>query len=163
MIKYTDAFVVTAEVPDEISLAINISNCPHRCSGCHSPELRTDIGTILTEEELAKLIESNKGVSCVCFMGGDSNPLYIAKMAYFIKGNYPDMKIAWYSGNKSLIPGFEKVLKYFDYIKLGPYDKDKGPIDKRTTNQRMYEYNPTYNDFTIEKGWRDITYKFWNK
>lgn len=163
MIKYTDAFVVTAEVPDEIALAINISNCPHRCSGCHSPELRTNIGNLLTNDELAKLIESNKGVSCVCFMGGDSDPFYIAELAHFIKERYSDIKVAWYSGNEYLIQGFEKVLYYFDYIKLGPYDKERGPIDKRTTNQRMYEYNPTYSDFTIGKCWRDITYKFWNK
>lgn len=163
MIKYTDAFVVTAEVPDEIALAINISNCPHRCSGCHSPELRTNIGTILTGEELDKLIESNKGISCVCFMGGDSDPFYLSLLAYHIIDKYHGMKVAWYSGNKSLVPGFESLLDYFDYIKLGPYDKDKGPINKMTTNQRMYKHDPMCSDFTIGKCWKDITHKFWIK
>lgn len=37
--KYSDAQVVFAEVPDEITLAISISGCPNRCPGCHSQHL----------------------------------------------------------------------------------------------------------------------------
>ena len=46
MIKYVpeDTSVVFLEIPDEICCAINISNCPHRCDGCHSQYLRKDIG-----------------------------------------------------------------------------------------------------------------------
>ena len=39
MLKYLNCQVTFAEVPDEISLCINITNCPNRCPGCHSPEL----------------------------------------------------------------------------------------------------------------------------
>ena len=28
--------------------------------------------------------------------------------------------------------------EYFDYIKVGPYIEEYGPIDKKTTNQRFY-------------------------
>ena len=44
MLKYVDAKVVFAEVPDEVTLAINISNCPCQCKGCHSSYLAQDIG-----------------------------------------------------------------------------------------------------------------------
>ena len=52
MLKYVDTKVTFAEVPDEISLCINISNCPNHCEGCHSPYLAEDIGTELTKDEI---------------------------------------------------------------------------------------------------------------
>ena len=61
--KYTDVQIGFQEFPDEISLLINISNCPFHCPGCHSPELREDIGTELTKKELSNLIKSNKGIT----------------------------------------------------------------------------------------------------
>ena len=37
MLKYSNYEITFAEVPDEISLCINLTNCPHKCIGCHSP------------------------------------------------------------------------------------------------------------------------------
>ena len=39
MLKYVDSQITFREIPDEITLCINISNCPFRCKGCHSKEL----------------------------------------------------------------------------------------------------------------------------
>ena len=36
MLKYANFDIVFQEVPDEVTLAINISNCPNQCVGCHS-------------------------------------------------------------------------------------------------------------------------------
>ena len=36
MLKYVNTAVVFQEIPDEVTLAINISGCPCRCPGCHS-------------------------------------------------------------------------------------------------------------------------------
>ena len=83
--KYVDAKVVFQEIPDEITLAISISGCTIHCAGCHSKYLWDDIGELLTIDSLKQLIEKNSGITCVCFMGGDSSPLLIAKFAYFIK------------------------------------------------------------------------------
>ena len=47
MLKYVDTKVVFQEIPDEITLAINISNCPCHCPGCHSSYLAEDIGNAL--------------------------------------------------------------------------------------------------------------------
>ena len=52
MLKYTTAEVTFREIPDEITLCINISNCPIHCADCHSKELWGDIGTELSFDEL---------------------------------------------------------------------------------------------------------------
>ena len=44
-----------------------------------------------------------------------------------------------------------------DYIKIGPYIKDKGGLDSKGTNQRMYEVISDKNGRRILN---DITYKF---
>ena len=157
--KYLDYAVTFSEFPDEISLCINITHCPWRCKGCHSPELRKDIGKELSYTELDKIIEKSHGISCVGLMGGDYDTSFINSLAFYIKDKYPELKVGWYSGNSRLSDNIE--LKWFDYIKLGPYDEEKGGLNNPNTNQRMYEYNKFYSDFTIDKGWRDITYKFW--
>ena len=135
MLKYVDSKVVFAEIPDEITLAINISNCPCHCEGCHSPYLADDIGEPLDLQHLTDLIDSNRGISCVCIMGGDANPSEVDDIAQDIKEYYPELKVAWYSGRQELSKEIE--LENFNYIKLGPYIKDKGPLNCGTTNQVM--------------------------
>ena len=73
--------VVFEEIPDEITLAINITNCPCKCPGCHSKFLWDDNGTELTVEVLHKLIKENDGITCVCFMGGDKDPEEVVKLS----------------------------------------------------------------------------------
>lgn len=158
MLKFTDIQVTFAEVPDEITLCINISNCPCHCKGCHSAYLAEDIGTPLDEMELTSLIEANRGITCVAFMGGDVNPEEINLYAAFIKGMYPGIKVAWYSGRQELSKDID--LMNFDYIKLGPYDEDKGPLNKRTTNQRFYK---VFHFSTGRCDLIDITHKFWRE
>lgn len=154
MLKYVDTLVSFQEVPDEISLCINISNCPNNCVGCHSPYLKEDIGTSLTYVELKKLISQNKGISCVCFMGGDKEPWEVCRLAKLTKEE--GLKTAWYSG-KTYLPGTVDMTA-LDYIKLGPYQEEHGPLTSRTTNQAMYfiDHTQTGVDSVI-----DITSKFW--
>ena len=59
--KYVDTKIVFQELPNEITLAINISGCPCACIGCHSSYLSQDIGESLTKEALQQLIRKNKG------------------------------------------------------------------------------------------------------
>lgn len=152
MLKYVDAKVVFAEVPDEVTLAINISNCPCQCKGCHSPYLAEDIGTPLNWNAfLYDLIPNNKGITCICFMGGDAEPIRINILGKYIKENFPHLKVAWYSGRQELSNGID--LCNFDYIKLGPYKEEFGPLNSKTTNQRFYKVNG--------RELVDITSKFW--
>ena len=160
MLKYVNTQVTFSEIPDEIALCIEISNCPIHCPECHSKYLWKDIGEFLNKETLEDLIIKNKGITCVCFLGGDQAVNSINWLAMCGKTLNPDWKTAWYSGRERVSK--DLALEYFDYIKLGPYKEECGPLNNPNTNQRMYAYSKYFSDFTIDKGWRDITYKFWN-
>ncbi len=139
MLKYTDYDIVFREIPDQTTLAINLSNCPHRCIGCHSPQLQQDIGKVLDKKSLQEIIAKYLGfITCVCFMGGDLDPQSINDLAYFVKSSYNNkLKTGWYSGNNRLS---EKVsVKNFDYIKIGSYNYKLRGLDSETTNQRIYK------------------------
>lgn len=152
--KYLNTAVTFREFPDEISLCINISGCKFHCEGCHSPELWEDVGTELTIEELDKLISFNKGITCIGFMGGNWKELL--PLVEYIRKNYSYLKIGWYTGNK-IIPNGYKYQFNFNYIKTGPYIKERGGLDSPNTNQRMWEIIRTkYGCYTK----KDITYKF---
>lgn len=151
--KYVNECVVFQEIPDEISLAINISNCPCRCPGCHSKYLWNDIGNELTHSELDEMLSKYLGeITCVIFMGGDAYINDINDLAMYMRNIYPSIKIGWYSGRTVISNLLNKEL--FNYIKIGPYIKHLGPLNKKTTNQRIYRK-------TSNSEWEDITYKFW--
>ena len=159
MLKYVNTMVTFSEVPDEISLCIEISNCHCHCKNCHSSYLAEDIGEELTLDKIYKLIDNNEGITCICFMGGDSSPKEIDMFARCIKDLY-DIKVAWYSGRQELSKYIN--LKCFDFIKLGPYIEEFGPLNSKTTNQRFYQVIKShYEDGTSGYELLDTTYKFW--
>lgn len=138
MLKYCETEIVFREFPDEITLAINIANCPHRCVGCHSPHLQTDCGDTLDEKAIDKLVGPVKNlITCVGLMGGDSEPESVVRIAKYIKKSYPGIKVGVYSGNYEL--PVEDTLSAIDYIKIGPYIDCLGPLDSETTNQKLYK------------------------
>ena len=149
--KYTDTQIGFQEFPDEISLLINISNCPFHCPGCHSPELWEDVGTELTSDKIDELIEKNKGITCVGLMGG--NPKDTSILAY-VRQFHPELKTGWYWGGRCIPENI--CLLDFDYIKIGRYDEKRGPLSNPNTNQRFYH--------VLENGeLEDWTYKFWKR
>ena len=156
MLKYLNTQVTFSEIPDEITLCINITGCKIRCKNCHSSYLAEDIGEELNSLSLKELIDNNKGITCVSFMGGDSDPDNVNSLAKFIRTKYPKLKIAWYSGRQELSKDIN--LKNFDIIKLGPYIEELGPLNNKTTNQRMYEVVCIDDEYEL----KDITDRFWN-
>ena len=153
MLKYVDTLISFQEVPDEISLCINLSNCPNNCPGCHSPYLKDDVGIPLTYWTFMKMLDGLKGISCVCFMGGDKEPWEVQRLAQFVKER--GLKVAWYSGKQELHEDIRLVN--FDYVKLGPYIEELGPLTSRTTNQVMLKI-----DHLVDKPFVvDITSRFW--
>lgn len=153
MLKYYNTDVVFQEIPDEVTLAINITNCPCRCPGCHSSHLWEDVGMPLTTDAIDHFVnEFGSNISCIAFLGGDADPKGVNILAQYIREEYPQFKVAWYSG-RIRVPAY--VCKQdFDYIKIGPYIKHLGPLGERTTNQRMLRQR---DDGTFE----DITSRFW--
>lgn len=153
--KYLDVLVGFREFPDEIALCINISNCKFHCSGCHSPELWENVGTVLNQNELAKLIGNNQGITLVGFMGG--KPKTINTLAAFVKNGLPyNLKVGWYWGGFDIPP--ETNMNNFDYIKIGPYIKELGGLDNPKTNQKMYQISKMETGEYVKE---DITFKFW--
>lgn len=152
MLKYLNTQVTFTEVPDEITLCINITGCKNGCKNCHSSYLAQDIGKPLNKSSLSELIEGNKGVSCVSFMGGDSDAIHLVALASWVK-THTHLKVAWYSGRQELAGIVARQLQWFDFIKLGPYKEEFGPLNSRTTNQRFYKVSG--------KELVDITNKFW--
>lgn len=153
MMKYVNEQIVFQEIPDEISLAINISGCPCRCPGCHSKYLWNDTGDVLTHKHLDNMIEKYNGeMTCILFMGGDACVDSLNDMANYLRNIHPQLKIAWYSGRTVISPKLMKEL--FNYIKIGPYISHLGPLNKPTTNQRLYKR------IGFDQ-WKDITHLFW--
>lgn len=165
MLKYVNTQVTFAEVPDEITLCINISNCPCHCKGCHSAYLAEDIGHLLTHAQIDSQIIIHRGITCVCFMGGDAEPNKVDFWAKYIKEKYPNLKVAWYSGREKVSEDID--LWNFDYIKIGPYREECGPLNSDTTNQSFFEVvtvPPEETETGLEERWLiNITDKFWKK
>lgn len=96
------------------------------------------------------LIEPYKdAVSCVLFMGGDGQLEDLQRAAAHVKEEYR-LKTAVYLGTQVVPKGINEV---FDYIKVGPYVHELGPLSEKTTNQRFYK---------VESGKLiDLTHLFW--
>lgn len=179
MLKYTDTQITFREIPDEITLCINISGCPIKCQDCHSKELWNDIGNELTEDKLISLIKENPGITCVCFMGGDSNYKSLQELIESVKNLKQNLsiKIAFYSGRNDIQYIIDNCndaswINNLDYIKVGSFIKELGGLDNPNTNQRLYAISPISSfslGVKVENSnivYRicgyDITYKFWN-
>ncbi|MDE6633936.1 MAG: anaerobic ribonucleoside-triphosphate reductase activating protein [Bacteroidaceae bacterium] len=154
--KFVDVKEVFAEIPDEITLAISISGCPIRCKGCHSGYLWEDVGEELTEEVLVGLVREHLGVSCVCLMGGDQAPEEVNRLLGRVKETCR-VRTAWYSGRPTLDERVEP--RNLDYVKLGPWVAERGPLSSRNTNQRLYRLTHEGE----ESAFTDITSRFWDR
>ena len=150
-LKYQGYAIVMEEVPNEISLAFNISGCPHLCDGCHSKNLWEYKGDLLSKD-IEQIIDGYKDyISCVCFLGGDQNIEELTRLCQLVKKK--SLKVCIYSGEDN-IDKFKKLISnnQLDYLKIGHYDKTLGGLDSRKTNQKMYQIN--YLNL------KDITYMF---
>ena len=152
MLKVASYDIVFQEIPGEVTLALNLSNCPCHCPGCHSQHLAEDIGEVLDEELLDGLIARYKGlITCVAFMGGDADPQEVARLAAHLQG----LKAAWYSGRQFTPETFTYDLSPFAFVKFGPYIESLGALKSPTTNQHLYK--------RVGDKWEDITSSFWKK
>ena len=150
-LKYLGYSIVFQEVPDEVTLAINISGCPHRCEGCHSKYLWKYEGNYILDD-LIKLIEKYKGlITCICFMGGDQNLNELSILTHIVR--LANLKVALYTGTSDPHTLEHAMSLQIDYIKYGPYIEKYGGLNSTKTNQIMLKRNGDR--------WENITYKFW--
>lgn len=156
MLKFANYDIVFQEFPDEVTLAVNLSGCPCRCPGCHSEYLWTNEGEPLTFEVLLTMVDKyGVGITCVGLMGGDADPAGVLQLLEALRRERPHLRTGWYSGRQHLPVCFGDY-EAPDYVKLGPWRSECGPLSSTTTNQRMFRYGK---DGTRE----DITSKFWIK
>lgn len=136
LLRYANYSITFQEVPNEISLVLNITGCTHHCDGCHSDYLAQDFGNYV-DDDLPALLDRYKGmITCVCFMGGDQAIDNLREWLERIKEEY-DLKTCVYSGTDD-IDTFDNCLDYLDYLKIGPYRKELGGLDNPNTNQKFY-------------------------
>ena len=150
MLKYIPSLtdIVLEEIPHRVTLAVEVTNCQGNCPGCHSPFLRKDIGEELTPARIDFLIEDNFGVNCFLFLGEGKDKDALFSLARHIRKKHPGIETALYTGRESLSDDYNEL---FDYIKVGPYIESLGPLNSKTTNQRLYYHG------------EDITSVFWRK
>lgn len=159
MIKQCGHYVTFQEVPNEIALTFTITNCPHRCPGCHSSWLQGDIGDALDIDDIKYYIKQYDGaITAICFMGEGSDPEALAKLLKEAKQT--GYKVCLYAGEEFIddVPVIKLLSKedYPNYLKVGAYKEELGGLDKETTNQRFLKLDSA--GFYI-----DITYHFWKK
>lgn len=158
MVKYCSTAITFAEVPDEVSLSIQITNCQNHCVGCHSPFLRDDFGEDLVKDLPFLLEKYQDQITCVCFMGEGNDILGLQECIDLVKAK--GLKTCVYSGEDS---GEYSWYLNLDYLKTGSYIAAYGGLNERTTNQRMYKITDTIEKNKTFTKFEDITYKFWAK
>ncbi len=156
MIKYVPGMtsVVIEEIPDRVTLAVDISNCQGDCIGCHSPFLKADVGVELTEEVIDSLVADNFGVDCFLFLGEGNDRESLLRLAAHVRSK--GLAAALYSGRKKVE---DKIFTGFDYVKVGPYVESLGPLNSKTTNQRLYKVSHLGAGYALA----DITSRFWHR
>ena len=153
-LKYQGYSIVCEEVPDEVSLAFNISGCPHKCEGCHSKYLWEYKGEYLYENFGQILSIYKDMITCVLFMGGDQNLKELAGYCFLVKSF--GLKVCIYSGLDNEVAFSDlKHHRMIDYLKIGSYQKNRGGLNQKGTNQYMLKF--------VDGKSEDITYKFQNR
>ena len=164
MLKVYDSAVTFSEFPDEITLCVNISNCPGMCDGCSEPWLLEDVGEELTEEKIDELIREHSDITVFGLMGGDSDHDDVVRIANYIHSKYTDIKVGMYSGREYMST---KLLDCLDLYKIGRWIMPKGkPEEWHQTNNGVLQF-PWSNQLLFEKlntkdgeSWVNTTYKF---
>lgn len=162
MLKMAGSAIVFQEVPDEISLAIEITGCVHACEGCHSKHLWRDCGEEVAEQQPKLLQKYDEYITCVCFMGGDHDQRELIELAKIVKKKR--LKTCLYTGCDSITDLDINLLEVLNYVKVGHWDATRGPLSDPNTNQRFYKCN-VFQTSTSQKTLivTDITSKFRRK
>lgn len=163
MIKYYDYAVTFSEFPDEITLCVNISNCPGMCSHCSEPWLLEDVGKELTNSAIDMLIATHPHITVFGLMGGDSDHNDCIRVAKYIKEHYPELKIGMYSGREFLNLELAQVL---DYYKIGRWIMPEGSPDtwhKKNCGVLQFPWSNQLLFQNVEGHLINITYKFREK
>lgn len=129
--KYLGTDVSLQEVPGEISLIFKISNCPHRCKGCHSSEFWSNSGEVLDYEIYKRKLSRYHGLmTCVCFFGGEWDQDNL--LVFLAHAQSHGYKTCLYTGAEKVTKELKEKL---NYLKTGPWKENRGGLSSISTNQ----------------------------
>ena len=150
---YAMAGISEFEIPGQKSLVIYISDCQNNCHNCHTSYLKRPFGTLLVDNFMDLFNLYYNYFDVVCFMGeGKNTKKEHQEFNYYCKIiKSRKKKVALYCGRNCTL---EKWMYSFDYIKIGSYEEDKGPLTSINTNQKLYKKDAGK--------FLDITKAFWS-
>lgn len=122
--KYFKNKIVDGFLPNEMCLILNVGTWDNK-------------GFDITPSAIDWLILSNKDCSAIVFRGGDKDPDEVNQIAYYIKHEFPKIKVAWFS-NEDYLSSWIK-LPNFDYIKYGSFVANLGDYHTEGSNQKVYK------------------------
>lgn len=133
--KYYQYTIVFQEMPDDIALTFELTQCPVCCEGCHSPHLQEDVGEELTLEVFKQIVDRYVGmVSAVLFMGSAYNFDDQARLVQMLDyAKLLGLKTCIWTGENDVCSNLKERL---DFLKTGRYIAEKGALGMPGTNQR---------------------------
>lgn len=140
------------EVPNEVSITLPILGCPRNCRGCSWSSINLDpsLCTLDLGEFFAYVDRYRDYATCITVMGGEWDIVFITEILTKIKTNYPNLRLALYSGKYILDDHlYCRVIQLLDYLKEGGYVEELGPLSSKTTNQRFYDLRDKDNILNI--------------
>lgn len=132
--NYLTKQIVFREIPNEISLSYLITGCPLRCSGCHSADSwNPAAGGRLTMEHFLRDLKTYEGwITCVLFLGGEWYPKELQERLQMAQNL--GLKTALYTGLDQID---SSIVAHLNFLKTGPYQKDRGGLDQARSNQKL--------------------------
>lgn len=97
-------------IPDEITLEIEIIDDFSKMKDL----TRLDVKSY--EKLVRKALKKNPEITCVCFVGGEKDPIDVNILAYHSNMVFDDLKVAWWTKYQKLA----EVSRpdYFDYVRV---------------------------------------------
>lgn len=138
MLKYLKLQEVFREIPGEISLGLSISGCKIHCPECNQRELWEDVGSPLNVQSVATLLQQHQGITTLLLLGGEHD---IDALTEIFMYAHKRVKTAWYCGLDILPKNHQGILQYLDFLKLGRFRIEYGPLNDPNTNQKFYKVN----------------------
>lgn len=147
-----DVCVSFREHPHYLNLTLFIDGCPRACKGCSWKGVKKD-SHVFDCASFSELLSNylNK-VECVVFLGGD---WLGTKLLPFLDIVHSQGFVSClYSGADSLSELNFQVLKNLDWVKIGSWKEEFGPLTSPTTNQRFYklENGKVVNEIKLYEG-----------
>ena len=136
-ISIFDVCVSFKEHPWYVNLTLFVDGCPRACKGCSWKGVKKDVHKF-NEDSFTQLLSNYQNkVENVVFLGGDwlgKNLLPFIDIAHLF-----GFSACLYSGADDISEIDEDVLKNLEWLKVGSWKEEYGPLTSPTTNQRFYK------------------------